>query len=65
MVAWDKVCLPKKFGGLNVKGCKNWNEASVGKLLWQVSEKQDILWVKMGTWSVYKATKKYQESHSY
>lgn len=46
LVAWDKVCLPMKFGGQNVKGCRNWNEASVGKLLRQVSEKQDILVVK-------------------
>ncbi|WMV25245.1 hypothetical protein MTR67_018630 [Solanum verrucosum] len=46
LVAWEKICRPKKFGGLNVKGCNNWNVASVGKLLWQLSEKQDILWVK-------------------
>ncbi|KAG5631048.1 hypothetical protein H5410_002765 [Solanum commersonii] len=46
LVSWDEVCLPKKFGGLNVKGCRKCNEASIGKLLWQVSEKQDILWVK-------------------
>ncbi|KAH0649553.1 hypothetical protein KY285_034801 [Solanum tuberosum] len=46
LVAWEKICCPKKFGGLNVKGCSNWNVASVGKLLWQLSEKQDMLWVK-------------------
>lgn len=23
MVAWDKVCIPKKFGGLNIKICRN------------------------------------------
>ncbi|WMV51210.1 hypothetical protein MTR67_044595 [Solanum verrucosum] len=46
LVAWEKICCPKKFGGLNVKGCSNWNVASVGKLLWQLSEKQDTLWVK-------------------
>nr|XP_009600178.1 uncharacterized protein LOC104095699 [Nicotiana tomentosiformis] len=34
LVAWDRVCTPKKYGGLNIKGCKNWNIAVVGKLLW-------------------------------
>ncbi|XP_059302055.1 uncharacterized protein LOC132053985 [Lycium ferocissimum] len=46
MVAWDKVCVPKKNGGLNIKRCNNWNIASVGKLLWQLAGKKDILWVK-------------------
>ncbi|XP_049360745.1 uncharacterized protein LOC125825449 [Solanum verrucosum] len=58
LVAWDKVCLPKKFGGLNVNRYRNWNEVSVGKLLLQVSEKQDILW--MVDWyqnDKYKVTK--------
>ncbi|KAH0735285.1 hypothetical protein KY285_010992 [Solanum tuberosum] len=32
LVAWDKVCVPKKFGGLNIKECCKWNVASVGKL---------------------------------
>ncbi|KAH0738707.1 hypothetical protein KY290_037412 [Solanum tuberosum] len=30
LVAWDKVCVPKKFGGLNIKECCKWNIASVG-----------------------------------
>lgn len=34
LVAWEKVCLPKKFGGLNIKSCREWNKSSVGKLLW-------------------------------
>ncbi|WMV54163.1 hypothetical protein MTR67_047548 [Solanum verrucosum] len=45
LVAWDKVCCPKKFGEFNIKSCRNWNVASVGKLLWQLSEKNDSLWV--------------------
>ncbi|XP_047251590.1 uncharacterized protein LOC124886707 [Capsicum annuum] len=32
LVAWNTTCLPRKYGGLNIKGCKNWNIASVGKL---------------------------------
>ncbi|XP_060210228.1 uncharacterized protein LOC132637097 [Lycium barbarum] len=46
LVAWDKICMPKKNGGINIKGCSKWNIASVGKLLWQVASKKDILWVK-------------------
>ncbi|WMV40414.1 hypothetical protein MTR67_033799 [Solanum verrucosum] len=46
LVSWDKICCPKKVGGLNIKGCRNWNIASVGKLLWQLSEKKDSLWVR-------------------
>lgn len=45
LVSWDQVCLPMKNGGLNVNGCCNWNIASVGKLLWQVAMKVDVLWV--------------------
>lgn len=46
LVAWDKVCRPKKQGGLNIKGCKLWNIAMVGKLIWLIMEKKNILWVK-------------------
>lgn len=46
LVAWDKVCVPKKFGGLNIKGSKLWNVTSVGKLLWQLIVKKDVLWFK-------------------
>nr|XP_009620294.1 uncharacterized protein LOC104112156 [Nicotiana tomentosiformis] len=28
LVAWEKICKPKKQGGLNAKGCKNWIKAS-------------------------------------
>ncbi|KAG5590932.1 hypothetical protein H5410_041446 [Solanum commersonii] len=33
LIVWDKVCVPKKFGGLNIKGSKLWNVASVGKFV--------------------------------
>lgn len=31
LVARDMMCRPKKEGGLNVKNCRFWNIASVGK----------------------------------
>lgn len=46
LVAWVKICKPKKQGGLNIKRCRNCNKASVGKLIWQIMEKKDTLWVK-------------------
>ncbi|XP_047257702.1 uncharacterized protein LOC107848832 [Capsicum annuum] len=46
LVTWSRVCLPKKFGVLNIKGCEDWNIASIGKLLWQLATKRDVLWVK-------------------
>ncbi|XP_075091932.1 uncharacterized protein LOC142172066 [Nicotiana tabacum] len=46
LVSWEKICFPKKYGELNVKGSGLWNVASVGKLLWQLIDKQDSLWVK-------------------
>ncbi|KAH0702587.1 hypothetical protein KY285_016865 [Solanum tuberosum] len=33
LVSWEKLCIPKQYGGLNIKGCRIWNIASVGKLL--------------------------------
>lgn len=44
--AWDAICRPKKLGGLNIKGCKLWNVAAVGKLLWQLVTNKEVLWVR-------------------
>ncbi|XP_075106858.1 uncharacterized protein LOC142179868 [Nicotiana tabacum] len=46
LVSWDKVCVPKKYGGLNIKNCAKWNMASVGKLIWQLTMKQVTLWIR-------------------
>lgn len=46
MVSWDTVCLPKKYGGLNIKNNKQWDITLVGKLIWQLAGKKDNLWVK-------------------
>lgn len=45
LVAWDRVCVPKKYGGLNIKSCKLWNIGVVGKLLRQLASKKEVLWV--------------------
>ncbi|XP_019231750.1 PREDICTED: uncharacterized protein LOC109212554 [Nicotiana attenuata] len=46
LVAWEKVCCPKNMGGLNIKGCREWNIASVGKLIWQLALNKESLWVR-------------------
>ncbi|XP_062115511.1 uncharacterized protein LOC133829749 [Humulus lupulus] len=45
MASWDKVCLPKAFGGLGFRNGQRWNHAILAKYIWAVSEKHDVLWV--------------------
>ncbi|CAK8568890.1 unnamed protein product [Lathyrus sativus] len=45
-VAWKQICSPRSHGGLNVVDLEVWNKATILKLLWNVSEKEDSLWVK-------------------
>lgn len=46
LIAWNIVFTSRKFGGLNIKGCAQWNVASFGKLLCQLASKEETLWVK-------------------
>ncbi|XP_074315495.1 uncharacterized protein LOC141651695 [Silene latifolia] len=46
LMAWDKVTLPKKEGGLGIKKADVWNVATVGKLVNWVYCKADRLWIK-------------------
>ncbi|XP_059294807.1 uncharacterized protein LOC132047845 [Lycium ferocissimum] len=46
LVSWERICYPKKQGGLNIKSSRDWNIASVGKLLWQLIMCKESLWVK-------------------
>ena len=45
-VNWEKVCRPKKEGGLGIRHLQVWNLAVVGKIAWHISTMQDSLWVK-------------------
>ncbi|KAM6568616.1 hypothetical protein CsatB_016601 [Cannabis sativa] len=46
LASWDKVCLPKSFGGLGFKNGASWNRSILGKFVWAIMDKHDILWVK-------------------
>lgn len=45
MVAWEKVCLPKSAGGLNVTDMLIWNKAVLIKHLWNICKKKERLWI--------------------
>ncbi|XP_062103545.1 uncharacterized protein LOC133814624 [Humulus lupulus] len=44
--SWQKVCLPKAYGGLGFKDRASWNRAVLEKYVWAISAKPDLLWVK-------------------
>lgn len=45
-IAWDRMCDPKNYGGLNITSLTEWNQATMFKLLWNIQGKKDKLWVK-------------------
>ncbi|XP_074288177.1 uncharacterized protein LOC141613343 [Silene latifolia] len=46
LVSWEKVCVPKKEGGLGIRDSYAWNVADIGKLVWWIFSKLDSLWVR-------------------
>lgn len=46
LVAWESVCVPKKYGGLGLKQMGLWNTASLGKQVWALGQREESLWVK-------------------
>ncbi|XP_074277647.1 uncharacterized protein LOC141601278 [Silene latifolia] len=46
LVAWEKICRPKRQGGMGFKDLVTWNTAALGKYVWWVEKKADHLWVK-------------------
>ncbi|KAH0652432.1 hypothetical protein KY289_030110 [Solanum tuberosum] len=47
LLAWDKLCMPKTAGGVNFLNISAWNKAAFCKLLWNLSHKKDMVWVKL------------------
>ncbi|XP_059316204.1 uncharacterized protein LOC132067084 [Lycium ferocissimum] len=60
IIAWDKVCLPKNAGGMNLLNLRIWNQVAICKLLWALSQKKDRLWI---TW-IYTCYIKNQDIHT-
>jgi len=47
LVKWEKVCRPKKFGGLGLRTCENNNLASIAKIGWNLVSKKESLWTNV------------------
>ncbi|XP_058748415.1 uncharacterized protein LOC131621393 [Vicia villosa] len=45
-IAWDNVYNPVRAGGLSITSLREWNIATIGKLLWNLQSKADKLWVR-------------------
>lgn len=44
-MSWEKVCLPKKEGGLGLKRIKDWKKGAIMKLIWNLFTHVGSLWV--------------------
>jgi len=47
LVAWDKVCRPKEYGGLGLRKTAEVNQAFQSKLAWNLLTNQDSMWVRI------------------
>lgn len=45
MVAWRRICVPKREGGLGVRQLRNRNEVAISKFLWRLHARIKDLWV--------------------
>ncbi|XP_058739152.1 uncharacterized protein LOC131611042 [Vicia villosa] len=46
LVAWHKVCSPRKQGGLGLLNLAIWNQVTLLKCLWNICNKSDSLWIR-------------------
>ncbi|XP_062094321.1 uncharacterized protein LOC133800379 [Humulus lupulus] len=46
LIAWDHLCLSETAGGLGFRRILDWNEAAIGKYVWDIAKKKDNLFVK-------------------
>lgn len=46
LVAWEKICTPKSARGMNLTNIRLWNRAAIAKTNWDLTHKQDKLWIK-------------------
>lgn len=53
-VKWSKLCEGRKFGGLSIRDVCVWNDLAVGKLIWQIAEKEGYPLGQVGAYGLYK-----------
>ena len=46
-VKWETICLPKEEGGLGIKEISKFNEALLGKWIWDLASDQQQLWARI------------------
>ncbi|KAH0711852.1 hypothetical protein KY289_007811 [Solanum tuberosum] len=46
LIAWERLCMPRTAGGLNLIDYHIWNKAAILKVLWAVASKKETLWVQ-------------------
>ncbi|CAA7037248.1 unnamed protein product [Microthlaspi erraticum] len=44
LVAWQRVCLPKRDGGLGIRSAAEMNKAMIAKVGWRLLQDQNSLW---------------------
>jgi hypothetical protein len=47
LVGWNKISQPRRFGGLGVRIARFQNVSLLGKLIWEILNAPDKLWVKL------------------
>eukprot|EP01018_Ginkgo_biloba_P028128 Gb_09466 [translate_table: standard] len=47
LMAWDKVCLGKKAGGIGLRNLKDMNKALIGKLGWKLVTMESSVWTRI------------------
>ncbi|GAU22731.1 hypothetical protein TSUD_138560 [Trifolium subterraneum] len=47
LVGWDKITKPKNKGGLGIRKAREANTALLGKLVWNIHQDKDVLWVQI------------------
>lgn len=52
LLSWDKVCCPKKYGGLSLRKARDINVAMLMKIGWGIINNKDSLWMQI-LWSKY------------
>jgi hypothetical protein len=44
-VSWEKICVPRKEGGLRLKRMGAWNKAAMLRQIWNLFAESSSLWV--------------------